>query len=59
MKSKIFAAYVKKISTEDYVDDNKYQKVRDHRHYTQKFRGAAHSICSLRYKIPKNFCSIS
>ena len=28
-----------------------YQKVRDHCHYTQKFRGAAHSICNLRYKV--------
>ena len=27
------------------------QKVRDHCHYTGKYRGAAHSICNLRYKI--------
>ena len=27
-----------------------YQKIRDHCHYTGKFRGAAHSICNLRYK---------
>ena len=30
-----------------------YRQVRDHCHYTRKFRGAAHSICNLRYKIPK------
>ena len=29
------------------------QKVRDHCHYTGKYRGAAHSICTLRYKILK------
>ena len=29
-----------------------YQKVRDHCHYTGKLRGAAHSICNLRYKVP-------
>ena len=26
---------------------------RDHCHYTRKFRGAAHSECNLRYKVPK------
>ena len=31
----------------------KYYKVRDHCHYTGKYRGAAHNICNLRYKIPK------
>ena len=30
-----------------------YQKVRDHFHYTRKFRGAAHSICNLNHKVPK------
>ena len=30
-----------------------YRKVRDHDHYTEKYRGAAHSICNLCYKIPK------
>ena len=34
-------------------NDKKQQKVRDHCHYTGKYRGAAHNICNLRYKVPK------
>ena len=33
--------------------DKKHHKVRDHCHYTGKYRGAAHNICNLRYKVPK------
>ena len=29
-------------------------KVRDHCHFTGKYRGAAHNMCNLRHKIPKN-----
>ena len=34
-------------------NDKKQRKVRDHCHYTGKYRGVAHNICNLRYKIPK------
>ena len=34
-------------------NDKKNYKVRDHCHYTGQYRGAAHNICNLRYKIPK------
>ena len=34
-------------------NDKKQQKVRDHCHYTGKYGGAAHNICNLRYKVPK------
>ena len=28
-----------------------YQNLRDHCHYTYKYRGAAHSICNLEYNV--------
>ena len=34
-------------------NDKENYKVRDHCHYTGKYRGAAHNICNLRYKVPK------
>ena len=34
-------------------NDEENYKVRDHCHYTRKYRDAAHNICNLRYKIPK------
>ena len=43
----------KKFSTDD--NNKKYHRVRDHCRYTGRYRGAAHDICNLRYKIPKEF----
>ena len=34
-------------------NDKKHYKVRDHCHYTGKYRGAAHNIYNLRYKVPR------
>ena len=49
--------YIRKnIFSTDKNDENVfklYHKVRDHCHYTRKFREAAHSICNLRCKKPK------
>ena len=51
-KQKFCYIYKKGFSTDD--DNNKkYQKIKDHCHYTGKFREAAQSICNLRYKTPK------
>ena len=36
-----------------YVEDKKYRKVRDLYHYTEEYRGAVHSICNLKYIVPK------
>ena len=41
----------KGFSTDD--DNKKYFKVRDHCYFTGKYRGAAHDIFKLRYKVPK------
>ena len=35
------------------TNDKKNYKVRNHCHYTGKYRGAAHNMYNLRYKVPK------
>ena len=48
-KQKICYIYKKEFNN----NEKKNYKVRDHCHYTSKYRGAAHNICNLRYKVPK------
>ena len=50
-KQKVCYICKKRFSTND--GNKKCHKVRDHCHYTRKYRGAAHDICNLRYKIQK------
>ena len=50
-KQKVCYIYKKEFNTDD--SDKKHQKVKDHCHYTEKYRGAAHNICNLRYRTPK------
>ena len=35
-----------------------YHEVRDHCHYSGKYRGAAYSICNLKYKTPKEIPAV-
>ena len=41
------------ICKKEFDNNDKKQKLRDNCHYTGKYRGAAHNICNLRYKVPK------
>ena len=38
-------------------DDDKNYKVRDHCHFTGRYRGAAHNLCNLKYRKP-NFTPV-
>ena len=52
-----FMCYSKKcnISKEEFenTDDKSYYRVRNHCHYTGRYKGDTHNICNLRYKIPQ------
>ena len=50
-KQKVCHICKKEFSTDD--NNKKYSKVKDHCHYTAKYRGAAHNTCNLTYKVPK------
>ena len=39
------------ICKKEFDNNDNDKKVRDHCHYTSKYRGAAHNICNLIYKI--------
>ena len=38
--------------------DKNFQKVREHCHFTSKYRGAAHSICNLRFNMPNKILAV-
>ena len=40
---------------EKFTNDRNYQKVREHSPFKGKYRGAAHSICNLRFDVPNEF----
>ena len=45
--------FSKKKFEHKYTNDNNFCKIKDHCHYTGKYRRGAHSICNLSYSIPK------
>ena len=40
------------------ANDRNYQKVRDHCHFRDKYRGVAHSICNLRFNLPNKIPAV-
>ena len=50
-KQKVCYIFKKEFNTDD--SDKKDHKVKDHCHYMGKYRGTAHNMCNLRYRIPK------
>ena len=36
-----------------YIKKKKISKVKDYCHYTEEYRDGVHSICNLKYSIPK------
>ena len=50
-KQKVCYICKKEFNTDN--SDKKHHKVKDQCPYTGKYRGAAHNICNLRYRIPK------
>ena len=50
-KQKVCYICKKNFNTDD--SDKKHHKVKDHCHHMGKYRGAAHNICNLRSRIPK------
>ena len=51
-KTKICCICIKTFQDKD-ISYNNNCKFRDHYHYTSKYIGAVHSICHLKYSLPK------
>ena len=47
-----YILYLRKNSLKKLAKDKNIQKFRNHCYYTCKHRGAAHSICNLKFNVP-------
>ena len=45
------------ICNKEFDDDVKNYKIKDHCHFTGRYRGAAHNLCNLKYRKP-NFTPV-
>ena len=52
-KEQNFCHIWKQLFDEEFNEVRDYCQVLDHCYYAEKYRGAAHSICNLRYKTAK------
>ena len=59
MKMQKSVIYVKKTLKMNMLKIKKFNKVRDHCHYTGEYKGAADSTCSLKYSVPKEISIVS
>ena len=51
LHQKATTQYIYKKKSKKFTKDKKYQKVRDHPYFTSKNRGAAHTVCNLRFNV--------
>ena len=56
LRQKKYYICKKRFTTDN--NNKKYHKVKDHCHYTGKYRGAAHDIYNLRYKVSKEIAVV-
>ena len=52
MKKQKSGALFKRVINK-YINNKNYRKAKDHYHYAGECRGAAYSICNMKYNIPK------
>ena len=43
---------------EKFANNKNYQKIRDRCHYTGKYRGTVHRVCSLKFNVPNEICMV-